>query len=417
MLFSKSKNQRGAALLLYLIILTFFIALLMTTTYSRLLLSLKRAESSTDAITASYRSESEVFDVLARLSGGYLTQNPLNIYEVKQDGSTKLTIKGSQAENVQTVTVSVDKPFASSQIVGTRTLDTITQTSQSNIEIMLALDCTGSMDSAADSLVPGGPTRFDALENAATKFVDTIASRSDSSKFKVGVSVFAIDHKWLSYKGQNVSIESGLSLSDVSMAIHDGFSSRRADSSACIDTIGGTSVGTPFAFLNDYLKGRKSSSTKQIEIVITDGIPNSRIPYAGCAPSYYCPGSNLPTCTSNKYGWTCPSNASEPVCTTYGIDFLRCTVADNKTKLPNSTSYGVRDPDINAYAVTILGTPTSSEIASFNSVVNIFNTYLGASNYYNAKEASSLSSILDAIYTDIISKHETITIKKVTPGT
>ena len=93
---------------------------------------------------------------------------------------------------------------------------------------------------------------------------------------------------------------------------------------------------------------------------------------------------------------------------------MNCAVSDTNTSLPAYGAYGagvrkgVRDPSINAYAVTISTSPKGE-------AAQILRDQLG-NKYYPIDKASSLTSILSNILTEILSKRETITIHKDVPG-
>lgn len=397
-----NKQQQGAAIIIYLLIMAIVVSVLMVGTYSRLLLALKRGQSTTDSLIINYNAESEINDWIARLSGGYLKTTPFSVHVTKTIGTTTLTIDGSQTGNTQTIVIEADRPYASTKITADRTIEDIGKNQL--VDIMLGLDCTGSMN-AVDS--GDSKTRIANLKSAALNFVNNIPN---NGKFRVGVFIFGVDAKWLQTStGKDISLENNVSLSQITTAINQGFGDNWASSAACKRIINNTSVGSAFVFSQDYLQTQKSNGNKQVEIVITDGEPNSRIPYAGCAPSVFCPSNNIHCTPSNQaqYG-ACYSNSSDSVCIPLAVDFLRCSVADTKTTLPNSFDKGVRDPSIDAYAVTISTSPNGN-------AANLLGKYLGT-NYIPAARAGQLTSILSNILNTILSKRETITIHKDVPG-
>ncbi len=399
----KNKKQKeGAAILIYLLIMAIVVTVLMVGTYSRLLLALKRGQSTTDALSVNYTAEGEINDWIARLSEGFIKTNPFSVHETKTIGTTTLTITGSQTGNTQTIVIEADRPYASTKITADRTLENLGN--GQSVDIMLGLDCTGSMNTIdfGDT-----KTRIANLKDAALNFISNIPS---NGKFRVGVYVFGIDAQWLKTPiGQDISLANNVPLSQITTAIQNGFvvpgsGTDWQRSSACQTILNSTSVGTAFVFSQDYLKTQKQTGNKQVEIVITDGEPNSRIPYAACTPNVYCP-SNASLCNKGGYG-QCSNSGN--ACTQMGIDFLRCSVADTNSVLPNSFDKGVRDPNIDAYAVTISTAPNGD-------ASSLLSQYLGT-NYIPASRAGQLSGILSNILTTILSKRETITVHKDVPG-
>lgn len=392
-----NKNQRGAATLIFITIVAIIVTLLITVTQSRVLLSLRRTQSAADTVIAGYDAESEAYDVIARLLNGYLSSANIGT-TTKQFGDTTLTITGEDTGTQQTVTVTAQRSFAVSKVQAVREVQSIG--SIEDVDIILSLDCTGSMDSDT-------PTRFESLESAAVNFMNNLESRDDADKFHVGVVVFGVDSDWLKYNGQDVTPDSGFTLAQVRQAIQDGINRTHDESPACIPIMNATSIGTGIIQAHDYFALHKRTSTKQIEIVITDGEPNSRIPDPRCSPDSFCP-LNRSMCTSNPYNWSCIDPWSQAACNTLGLDFLRCSIADTSTFVPEINQNGIRDPEVDIYAVTIFAHPPAE-------VVDAFKAYVTEDGYYNAARAAELTNILDDILKSIVSKRSTVTIKRVIP--
>lgn len=430
----KKTNQQGAATLVFLLVMALFVSLLAAVTYSRLLVSIKRSLSQADAVVTNYDSESAVNDILAKLKAGYFDEGNFAANYTETIEGTTLRIVRSQTGNTQSIVVTGERSFAVSRIEATRVIDSVSNVD--NVDMILSLDCTGSMNAAADPTRASAGTRFDAQKDAALNFVDRlIAITADpkyAGKFRLGIMVFGMDAKWLTLGGSNVTPGS-VQLSEIKTALNAGFGSTRATSSACTSVMDATSVGSAYAASHDYFKLHKSPKTKQVEIVITDGEPNTRIPYGGCGPSVFCPsfpksstGQNY--CDSNEYGWSCYNGdsykdgpydadnfnqAAYNMCEPLGRDFLTCAIADTGTSIPPipqsaTNRKGVRDPDVSAYGVTILTNPPPE-------VVSIFTTYLSPNGYFNATRASQLKNILNTVLNEILRDHSTITIKRTPP--
>ena len=426
---NEKKRKKGAVVLLYVTIVAIIAALLMAIAQSQLLLAFRRNQSSSDSLVATYQAESIANDYIARFIGGYLDEDDLPFVLTFDLENSKITVEGSQEGDVQTITVTSELGFAVGKVQATREIQSLG--SVENVDIVLALDCTGSMNAGArcpDCFEP--PTRFDAQTQAAQAFVSDIANLDDSEKFDVGIRVFGIDSKWLTYNGLEVTPDSGLSPVDILDALDTGFGSTRATSPACSTVMDATSVGTPFYDIQDYFELTKQVGTKQIEIVITDGIPNSRIPANNCAQDAFCPafpqdvdGTNY--CSSNEYGWDCYRgdeyqdgpfdadgfNASAySICEPLGTDFLRCSLARTDQFVSELGEYGIRDPEVDAYAVTIYNSVPRE-------VRNIFANYTSDGGYFNASRADQLSSILSQILSQIVGERSIVSINKIVPGT
>lgn len=432
----KRRRQEGAATLLYLMIMAVVISLLAAITFSRLMGSLKRSQSQADTIVATYEAESEINDLLARLTASYIPDTSFPISYSKNIGGTTISVKGTQSGQTQNIVVTSQRSFAVSRIEATRKIDSVREVD--NVDMILSLDCTGSMDAGADcDNCNSKPSRFDSQKDAADNFVSKLAELSRagtySGRFNLGIVVFGVDSKWLTYNGVEVTPKSGLTYDQIRLALSQGFGSTRATSPACTGVMDSTSIGTAFATSHNYFAANKKAKTKQVEIVITDGEPNSRIPYPACGPSVFCPGfpkdqQGNNYCEQNSEGWTCYkydqykngpwesdnfNQTAYDTCVPLAKDFLSCTIASKDTTIPPISGQGVRkgarDPDVDAYAVTIFTDPPRD-------VVNIFNSYLTQNGYYNATRASQLKNILNNVLNEILRDRSTVTIKRTPPS-
>lgn len=377
------KTKRGAITIIFLMIIALILTLLLAATQSRVLLSIRRSQSASDILIATYTAESEVNDAMARLIGGYWINASQATGTETVDGM-KINIVGKDQGQIQTVDVTVARDLAVGKVEGVRRITSIKKVN--DVEVVLMLDCTGSMNSSSG--VPG-QTRLEAEAAAALNFVQKIGSLPDADKFKLGVGVFGIDSSWMKYGGIDMKPDSGLSYSQIVSAIQDGFGNTVSESPVCsLVNSGGTNVGLAYRHAHDYLKGTKQPNVKQVEVVITDGEPNSRSLDTECPPSIAC-------------STTCKEEAK---------DYLRCTVADSNTFVPKIGQNGVRDPNVDAYAVTIFDSPPPD-------VVDIFKSYASKDGYYNASQASQLTDILNEVFNSIIKDRSTISVKRVVPLT
>ncbi len=380
----KFENQKGAVTAIFLAVVALVLTLILATTQSQLILSLRRSQSAADILIATYNAESEVNDIMAKLIAGYLDDADIPSY-TKNVGDIKLEIEGQDMGEIQIVTVTATRGFAVGKVQATRRVASVENVNE--VEIVIVLDCTTSMNS--NSGAPG-QSRFNALEEAAVKFVESVASQPDADKFKIGVAVFGTTSAWLQHNGASV-LPGSLSLPELTDALQSGFGDTR-QTSQCGNPNKGlgwvedfTNVGLAFRHGNEYLKSSKKDGTKQIEIVITDGEPNSS--------------------TSDSQ---CGSTTCKGGCADVAKDYLRCTVADSATFVPEIGQNGVRDPGVDAYAVTIFDKPPED-------VVTIFQNYASEDGYFNASRASQLTNILEGILKKIVENRSSITIKRVIP--
>lgn len=383
----KHKYQKGAITVIFLAIIALVLTLLMAATQSRLLLSLRRSQSAADILVATYRAESEANDIMARLLGGYMED--ANIPRTSQNiGDMRIEVEGQDTGSTQIVTVTAFRGIAVGKVQAVRRVLSVDEVDE--VEIVLVLDCTSSMD---DSSGISGQTRFNAQEQAAVNFVDAVSREPDADKFNIGVAVFGTTSAWLTYNGQELTPDSSLSFQEIETAIEQSFGNTRAQSQC--GTLGSpsyvsdfTSVGTAFRHAHSYLRDSKRDGTKQIEIVITDGLPNTRLADPECPPYNACTNSGS--------------------CDAQAVNYLRCTVADRNTFVSEIGQNGVRDPEVDAYVVTIFNNPPQN-------VVSLFQNYATEGGYFNASRASELTGILDNILGRIIEDRSTVTIKRVIP--
>lgn len=375
----RDKLQRGAVTAIFLAVVALVLTLILATTQSQLLLSIRRSQSAADILIATYAAESEVNDIMARLAGGYLTDADI-ARTTKNVGDITLTIEGEDQGETQIVTVTANRGYAVGKVQGIRRVLSVEEVEE--VEIVLVLDCTTSMNNSSGT---PGKTRFNALEDAAVNFVSSVEDLPDADKYKIGVAVFGTTSAWLKYNGADI-LPGSLSFPELRDALTIGFGNTRS-SSQCGSTVADyTNVGLAFRHGNDYLASTRQEDIKQIEIIITDGEPNSSLQDNRCAGSITC---NLSCVDAAK-------------------DYLRCMLADNVTFVPEIGQNGVRDPDVDAYAVTILDNPPGD-------VIDIFNNYATENGYYNASRANELTEILEGILDNILEDRSTVTIKRVIP--
>lgn len=420
-----NKHHRGAATLILVLIMSVLLVFLIAGWQSRLLLSLHRAKAMSDILILSYHAESKIYDLLAKFLGGYpgAFSFPFSTTETLADG-TVLDTEGYESGNFQTLQVGAKRLFGSSKIEIIREdLSSIDKFFQ-DTQIVMSLDCTGSMGNRACPTCL--TTRMEEQTKAVLQFLDAVESTEGHERIQLGVSVFTMKADWLytSYDGTGnptgtaVRPDNPLSIDEIKQAVNNGFGiTGEAGSPACKKLNTYTSIGSGLSFMHDYLRSVKESDTKQVEILITDGEPNQRIPYSSCPVDVFCPGDGRYCCPSgsNCYltGWTCPVGQGPGVCTSYARDFLRCTLADTNQSWiqeagagAGASHMGVRDPDTNVYTVTVMQSPPAQ-------VLNIFESF--ATEHYHLSNADKLTEILGLILQEILHSLTNYRIQRVVP--
>jgi hypothetical protein len=375
------KNNRGAITVIFLAVVALVLTLILAATQSQLLLSIRRSQSAADILVATYEAESEANDIMARLVNGYLDSADIP-KTTKEIGNITLEIEGVDGGDTQTIVVTASKGLAVGKVQAIRRITSVEEVDE--VEMVLMLDCTGSMNQPSGS---PGQSRFNAQEDAAVAFVNRISELPNANKFKLGIGIFGINSAWLQYNGRNITPDSGMSYSQMVSAIETGFGDSQSQSPECgrINTRG-TNVGVAYRHAHDYLEGSREAGVKQIEIVITDGEPNSRTTDVDCSPSISC-------------SLNCEDEAK---------DYLRCTVASSDVFVSEISQNGVRNPEVDAYAVTIFQNPPVD-------VVDLFRKYATEGGYFNANQANQLTGILDTLLTTILEENSNVTIKRVIP--
>ena len=407
---------------------------------SRLLLSVYRRQSLSDTLINEYAAESEIYDIFTRVVT-YSATFPPDYTQPLVDG-TQLTVDTEEdpVTHDQAVTVTARRPYAVTILRGERS-QTVT-TVIDRVEIILSLDCTGSMNSDSGT---GASTRFDELKNATLAFIDAVETNPDHARFYVGLSVFGLDAAWVDANPIAPTGDYLVPTNDMTRvrnAVTQGFGSTQSTSPACNPLMDTTSIGSGFAFSRDYFKNNPippPESVKRIQLLVTDGEPNARMPYADCdgasfSPPYFCPfiryhcpgryleNTKVPQWQcSNVTLASCMADPTDDITTGTSVtcseclaparDFLRCTLAKTGVSYtePSGFTYsaGIRDPEIDAYAVTIYA-GVSDEVRG------IFNTY--ATKYFELANASNLTPILEDIFNDIVTGVSNFRLRRIIPS-
>jgi hypothetical protein len=399
--------KRGVTTLMLVFLASMFAMFVVATWQARLLESIKRNQAMSDVLGAMYAAESAVYDIVDRFVNypGYSPPDGTSFVDVGT--GRKLQVTGSTNAAGQNLLVEAMWPNASMQISLTRLFAELAESNFDKVEIIFALDCTVSMDSKAD---PGcvGVTGVDCSRRLAKQkesvinFIDSVRNLefAERSKFYIGLSTFKIGRKWIT--DGLVEMTPTNNLDRLTSAVQSGFGATVGASSACnivnpvVPGFGGeTSLGSSVVFSDDYLRTTKETRKKQIQIMITDGLPNAALTEARCG-----------TLGCRAMDWGACSNTA--------LDYLECGLADTSTTWKGAL-VGLKDPDVDVYAVTVLSTPTpGGETVIYNRVVNTFQNYLGA-RYFSASNANSLPEFLNSIFSDIRSHNATYTIQRVVP--
>lgn len=379
----KKIYNQGFVTLIFILAIALIATLILMIGQSRLFLALQRGQSFSDTLIAGYQAESEINDVLYRLitgrTGGLTFPYSKNLGEnFKLEASSK-TIDGSQ-----TIDIISTRSFAVSQIQAQ--INSSSLTTYEQVEIAIMVDCSGSMDNGAGPGFSG--SRMQAQSAAVINFLTAVNNLENKDNISVGLGAFSTNKNWVTTeRGTRISPTNKVPIPEIIRTVQTRFGSDRRSSAACLSALGtfdnqDTNIGGGYTFMNDYFATRPST-VKKVQILITDGEPNSSNTY--------------PKCSARD------TNDNEEA----GYQFLTCALTDT-TKTWNGVQPGVRDPEILTYGVTVLN-PASKRVN------DIFRNTIGPDNYYTATFASRLSDITTDIFDKIVSGGFFITIKRVIP--
>lgn len=428
---SNLKNRGGMATLLVVFASSIVSIMIISAWQIQYLYSLHRGKAMSDALTLGYHAESRIYDILARFTGGYANAFtfPMSTTETLPDG-TILSTQGTEVDDTQTLTVTSKRQFATTKVQLTRVVTENPTEIGKDTEIVLSLDCTGSMSQPACS--SGCPTtRMQEQKKAVLSFLDSVKANPGADKVKIGISVFQMSAQWMStaYAGDGTPIgttirpDSSLTIDQIKQAVTTGFGNGGDTlSPACRKVQTATSIGSGLMFMHNYFSG-VSPTKNRIEVLISDGEPNQRIPDPACPVSIFCPLTSAFCCPAgtrcnetktlagNTTGWNCPAGSGESACSPYARDFVRCALATtDRAWVPEKGGAafysGARDPNVSAYVVTVIENPPAS-------VVSIFSSF--ADKYYNSANATQLTEILQDIFQEIITSITNYSINKVVP--
>lgn len=407
------QSQQGAFNLILVLFMAVVAAFIIATIESRLLLSIYRTKSFSDNILANYDAESVLYDLLARIKGDY----DINVNDY--NSSTIQVVESSDAGN-QIFSITATRPFSVFKIEAVKTNESVVTPGKA--DIIMSLDCTGSMvlNKACPSCIE---TRLYYLRESAISFIDQlIGARDDGADVRLGLVGFGLNAAWvrtLNDTGPQITPTSGVSLEEIRTTIQNGYDLKpdgswsagtnvemvdmplcRRDSPISIteDVLQSTSIGSALVFSHDYFSVNTELDRKQIEIVITDGDPNARIPYPACPASLVCvPNDKAYACKppigfSSLAPYTCSTSYdSDAECLQPGRNFMQCALATSDAA-PAPPIPGIRNPEVDAYLVTVQETVNAT-------VENILSTY--STQYLKLANSTQLFSAVDQIFTNI----------------
>lgn len=402
-------NNKGIISLTVVIFMMVIMVVILALLQSRILLGIQRTKGTADSILSTYNAESKIYDTLARFNLGFPI-DPSQPEETLSDG-TKLKFDTQTTGNEQDITITAKLPFATTKLKMSRSL--VSTTSYNGVDILMSLDCTGSMGDCANpddgtsecqtSSDPSKTTRFQELRKGTVAFLEGL--KGLSVPVRVGLSVFSGDANWALNKrdGQQITPDNYVDIDDIIQTVNTNFNTRRPyESTGCkVIPEEGTSHATSMLFMHDYFNNPLHSlpQTKQIEVMVTDGLPTTTIPVPACGSSYFIPNGRSQRCeTSMSFApilnpsdiWSCkPDGGTSYVWGgqgPYATELAKCMIT-NRGRTWNGTDYGQRNPDIDAYMIA------TYKLSDTNGFKQFLTSEPGV-YYYDTANAQDLTTIL-----------------------
>ncbi len=415
----QSQSNRGIISLTVVIFMMVIMVLILALLQSRILLGIQRTKGAADSILSTYNAESEIYDTLARFQKGAPIANKPE--ETLNDG-TKLRVDTENLANEQEITITAKLPYATTKLTMSRASSSTT--SFNGVDLVLSLDCTGSMSSCADPEVaaqhpfdnnyclnssnPAETTRFQELRKATVAFLEGLKGITEVP-VRVGISVFSGDSDWArtsagtSQPGVEIRPDNNLSIDDLIKTINTDFNAKKPSSSTggCkVIPEEGTSHASSLQFMQNYLTTSKLTTIKQVEVMVTDGLPTTAIPAPMCGNEYqyFIPTHTTIRCDSGVpfiphldpfSFWRCEQNGTGYTVGTVGnvpTELTACMITGNdRTWGDNRT--GQRDPNLDAYVII-----TSKQ--DDNDPFKLIMTKQPGVFYYDTDNAQDLTTIL-----------------------
>ncbi len=387
--------RKGIATLITVFLVSMVGVFVVMAWQARLLLGIQRSMALVDVLKAGYTAESRINDLLSKFLGAYPNAFvfPFTIQEKLADG-TVLDTSGVQEGNRYTMDVVAQRQFATTSLRLIRDAQVSSQALYDQVDMVMNIDCTGSMNTRADANCSGTgcTTRLHEARVAALAFVDEVASFNSGGELpliRLGLATFGITNKWIMRPTQDMTA--------LRTAITSQFSDRQENSSACASPLnsGGTNVGGGLEFMHSYFANNYPSLNerlKKIEIIITDGEPNANNPNSNGMAMNYC--GAIAGCNFNS---PCESSAN---------NFSACNLGRTNVLVSEINKLGLRDPDVDAYVVTIsVQVPRTTK--------DMLEKY--ATQFYDAVDATQLSDILQTLFDDILRNYSSFTFGRLRP--
>ncbi len=382
--------RKGFSSLIVIFVLSVVAMFVFVAWQSRILLSISRSQSLSDMLKSTYIAESWINDVIARFVGNYPAAFSFPFLNTNTLGDgTVVKSEGVSGEGVEKIKVTASRQFASSGIELERRTTALPVNAIDNVKIVLNIDCTRSMNNKADAACTTGCTsRMHEAKLAARNFAEAVKQFNTTHAapvLELGLSTFALNSKWVTDSVGNELVP-GSDIDRIIEGIDDNFSDTQEDSRACRSPLnsGATNIGVGLEFMNNYFVGVGANiREKRIEVVITDGEPNS---------------TNV-----NDY---CGATSCTLHCADAARRLLACDLAKDSVLVSEVGKLGLRPEGVEAYSVTI-----SNEVAQ--ETKDILTSY--SNQYFDSANATKLNGVLQTLLSQIIESSSGITIRRVLP--
>ncbi|MEK7165316.1 MAG: vWA domain-containing protein, partial [Patescibacteria group bacterium] len=283
-----SKKNNGIASYMSVLLLTFIAVLVVAVIQTRLLLAVSRKQSFSDTLITTYRAESEIYDIFERILG-YDAPLPANgIFTLSDNATLEVMSQEDPTTHTQTVIVTAKRPYAVSKIEAIKTTTEVSGGVE-NIEMILAFDCTGSMNGsacAAGSSCTATNDRWQAQRQAIIDFITTIKNSPQNDHIFIGLLAFGGSTKWMSDgSGNLIPTNNHQRLLD---AVITQFSNanngqglteicRQSNVGSTVSCQNGTNIGEAYMAMHRYFAVTPPlPGSKRVELVTTDGDSNAR---------------------------------------------------------------------------------------------------------------------------------------------
>ncbi|OGD02003.1 hypothetical protein A3E17_05030 [Candidatus Amesbacteria bacterium RIFCSPHIGHO2_12_FULL_48_14] len=386
-------NHKGAVSIILVAVVTMLAVFLLAGWQSRILLSVLRQEVLSDMLKVGYNSESEIYDIVARFVGDYPEAFSFDFDTQRTlDDGTKMRVVGIKTGEKTELTVTANREYATNVLKLSKEDVSTGEDIYDRARIVVNIDCTGSMNGKADASCSGSgcTTRIHEAKAAISGFAQAVKTYNDEGRdppLELGLATFGVENKWVAELTPDIR--------SVIDAITSQFGDTTQASQACQNVnTGGTSIGSGFRFLNEYVEIGRNERIKDIEILVTDGNPNSTEKTATTAATYC--GVLVP----------CTFSSTDPRCVPDSKKYTACNLGTSGTFVDEIGKNGLRYPKVDAYPVTI-SVDVSQEVK------DLLAKY--ATKSYDAVNATELGDRLEEIFGQIITTVKVFRIRKIVP--